>query len=204
MIAELVLQPVPGDRRDGAVTPLRPLVGQSAEPLEGVVDVGKPRRHYPPDRNPVLAPLGKFRGAREGLGAIGEVAGEVGGGAKPGVAGRDGSTVRGLRIGECDSHRRTVRPSDRRHLQIAGRSPIAAQSPPAACASATPPDSRTSPRRSPPTECRAAEPPRRPHGALFRDAARRRRRPGRSAAISRSRKGMDWERMRRPARSVAR
>ncbi len=84
---QLVLQPVAGDRRHRAVAPLGALPGQRPEPGQGVVGVRHPRRYRPSDRNPVSAPLGDLEAGPERLGAVGEVAGEVGGGAEPGVAG---------------------------------------------------------------------------------------------------------------------
>ena len=78
MMRQLVLQPVAGDRGDRAVAPLGAGVGQGAEPVEGVVRVGEPRRHHPADRDPVAAALGDLGGGPQRLGAVGEVAGEVG------------------------------------------------------------------------------------------------------------------------------
>ena len=43
--AELVLQPVAGHRRDGAVAAPGALIGQRAEPPEAIVGVGEARRH---------------------------------------------------------------------------------------------------------------------------------------------------------------
>ena len=87
MMRELVLEPVARHRGDGAVAPLGALVGEGAELLEGVVRVGEPRRHHAADRDPVPAALGDLVGGADGLGAVGELALEVGGGAEPGVAG---------------------------------------------------------------------------------------------------------------------
>ena len=81
---QFVFQPVAGDRRDGAVAPLRSGVGQGAQPLEGVVGFGKAGCHDPlTDRQPVLAPLRDLLGRVERLGAVGKEAGEVG--AEPGA-----------------------------------------------------------------------------------------------------------------------
>jgi hypothetical protein len=82
---ELVLDPVAGDRRDGAVAPLRALVGLGAEPREGVGDVGGPRGDDPAGGDPPGAALGQPLGGGDRLGKVGEMAGEVGGGAEPGV-----------------------------------------------------------------------------------------------------------------------
>ncbi len=87
---QLVLQPVAGDRRNGAVPPLGALVGQRPEPLEGVVGVGKAGCHYSPARSAAgtrhRSAISSARAQR--LGAVGEVAGEIGGGAEPGAGGR--------------------------------------------------------------------------------------------------------------------
>jgi hypothetical protein len=56
---QLVLQPVPRHRRNGAVSPLGTLVCQRAQPLEGIVHLGKTGCHYPPaQRQEVFATFG--------------------------------------------------------------------------------------------------------------------------------------------------
>ena len=114
---ELVLEPVAGHRGDGAVAALGALVGEGAELLEGVAHVGEARGDDAADRNPVAAALGDLIGGAHRLGAVGELALEVGGGAEPGVAGdrrSDGRTV-----GRSDG--RTDRRSDGRTVGRSGR-----------------------------------------------------------------------------------
>jgi len=91
---ELVLQPLAGDRRDRAVAPLRAGVGLGPEPREGVGDVGGAGRDDPPPGDPPGAALGQLRGGGDRLGAVGEMADEIGGGAEPGVAGGEGVGAR--------------------------------------------------------------------------------------------------------------
>ena len=95
-----MLQPVARHRRHGAVAPLGALVGQDAEPLEGVARFGEPRRHDAADRDPILAALGDLGGGTNGLGAVGELAREVSGGAEPRVAGGEalGRAARQCRV----------------------------------------------------------------------------------------------------------
>ena len=75
------------DRTRAAIAPLGAGVGEGAERLERVGRGGEARRDDPPDRNAVAAALGDLGGRLEGLGAVGELAREVVGGAEPGVAG---------------------------------------------------------------------------------------------------------------------
>ena len=88
--AELALQPLAGDWRDGAVAPLGAGVGERAEPLERLVGLGQARRHDPADRDAIPAALGDDLGLAHRLGAVGEEADDVVGGAEPGVAGGGG------------------------------------------------------------------------------------------------------------------
>ena len=62
--AELVLQPVAGDRRDGAVAPLGAGVGEGAEPPERLVGLRQARRHHPAVGNAILAALRDRLGLR--------------------------------------------------------------------------------------------------------------------------------------------
>ena len=85
--AELVLQPVASHRGDGAVAPLGAGVGEGAEPPEGLVGLREAGRHDPALGNAIGAALGDRLRLAHRLGAVGEEADEVGGGAEPGVAG---------------------------------------------------------------------------------------------------------------------
>ncbi len=141
---ELVLEPGPGDRRDGAVTPRRARVGQRAQLGLGVLRFGVSGRHDPvTDRNPVAAPLGQLAGAVERVGYVGKVAGELVGGFEPRFAGgradrrtvlrqrgviRDrhqqpvpGPVLRMREPGRVGDHRRDAEPARRGEHRVASR-----------------------------------------------------------------------------------
>ncbi len=110
--AELVLQPVMGDGRDGAVPPLGAGVGEGPQPPERLVGLRQARRHHPAFGNAILAALRDRLGLAHGFGTVGKETDEVGGGAEPGVAGgggradgRTGGRIRGrcvqLRQASC-------------------------------------------------------------------------------------------------------
>ncbi len=83
---QFVLEPVAGDRGDGAVAAHRAVVREGAQPADRIAGVRSAGRDDPPHRDAIPAPLGDVVCGGEGLGHIGEVTLDIGCGTKPGLA----------------------------------------------------------------------------------------------------------------------